>query len=284
LTTQRHGSVDTATVEGFGEEWRRFDQSEADPAELLKLFERYFALFPWDALPPNAVGFDLGCGSGRWARLAAPRVGALVCLDASQEAIAVTRQNASQCPAVVGLAGALPLRPASADFGYSLGVLHHIPEPLRGLRDAVEVLKPGAPFLVYLYYAFDNRPAWFSVVWRGSDLLRRFVSRRPTWVRHLISELLAVAVYLPLARFAALAERTGRNVQGFPLAEYRDRSLYGMRTDALDRFGTRLEHRFTRDEVVGLLRDAGLERIAVSDEAPYWCAVGFKPAPQTPVN
>ena len=282
LETQRHGSVDRATVEAFGEEWRRFDQSGADPDELLRLFDGYFALFPWDALPPDAVGFDLGCGSGRWARLAAPRVRVLVCLDASREAIAVAQQNAPQCPMVVAVAGALPVRPASVDFAYSLGVLHHIPEPLRGLRDAVEALKPGAPFLVYLYYAFDNRPGWFSLVWRGSDLVRKFLSRQPTWVRHGVSELLAVAVYLPLARFAALVERTGRDVKGLPLAEYRHRTLYGMRTDALDRFGTRLEHRFTRDEVFHLLEEAGLERVVVSDEAPFWCALGYKPTAGVP--
>jgi hypothetical protein len=51
-----------------------------------------------------------------------------------------------------------------------------------------------------------------------------------------------------------------------------------MRTDALDRFGTRLEKRFTRPQVTELLEDAGLERVRVSDAPPYWCAVGFKPS------
>jgi hypothetical protein len=45
------------------------------------------------------------------------------------------------------------------DFGYSLGVLHHLPDPRAGLAACVTKLKPGAPMLVYIYYAFDNRPA-----------------------------------------------------------------------------------------------------------------------------
>jgi len=49
-----------------------------------------------------------------------------------------------------------------------------------------------------------------------------------------------------------------------------------MRTDALDRFGTRLEQRFTRAEITRMMRDAGLENIRFSDGFPYWCAVGFK--------
>lgn len=272
------GSVDKQTVEGFGYEWTRFDQSEVDPAELANLFDQYFALFPWDALPPAAVGFDLGCGSGRWARLAAPRAGSVVGVDASREALGVAARNAPDCPLVLALAGALPVADASMDFGYSLGVLHHIPDPLAGLRDAVRALKPGAPFLVYLYYAFDNRPGWFRTVWRASDVVRRGVSRTPVRVRYALSQLLAVGVYLPLARTARVLERRGMDVDSMPLAAYRDRSLYAMRTDALDRFGTRLEKRFTRDEVVALLERAGLERVR-ADGPPYWCAVGFKPLP-----
>ena len=62
---------------------------------------------------------------------------------------------------------------------------------------------------------------------------------------------------------------------GLPLAAYRDRSLYSMRTDALDRFGTKLEKRFTRDQIRAMMEGAGLESITFSDN-PYWCAVGYR--------
>ena len=68
-------NLDPAVVEGFGQEWSRFDQSAVQAGELRALFEAYFAVFPWASLPANAVGFDLGCGSGRWAQFVAPRVG-----------------------------------------------------------------------------------------------------------------------------------------------------------------------------------------------------------------
>jgi len=66
----------------------------------------------------------------------------------------------------------------------------------------------------------------------------------------------------------------GMRVEGFPLAYYRNRSYYVLRTDALDRFGTRLEQRFTRAEVEAMMRDAGLGDIVFSPRAPYWCATG----------
>lgn len=40
-------------------------------------------MFLWDKLPSIATGFDMGCGSGRWARLFAPRVGHLYCIEPS---------------------------------------------------------------------------------------------------------------------------------------------------------------------------------------------------------
>jgi hypothetical protein len=66
------------------------------------------------------------------------------------------------------------------------------------------------------------------------------------------------------------------NVDSIPLSAYRDLSFYTMRTDALDRFGTRLEQRFTRVEIDRMMRDAGLENVRFSDGLPYWCAVGTK--------
>src|SRR4051794_12130695 len=86
-------NVDLATVEGFGQEWSAFDQSNLTGAEYRRLFDRYFAIFPFDRLPPEAEGFDLGCGSGRWAAGVSGRVGLLHCIDPSPEALAVARMQ-----------------------------------------------------------------------------------------------------------------------------------------------------------------------------------------------
>lgn len=48
-----------------------------------------------------------------------------------------------------------------------------------------------------------------------------------------------------------------------------------MRVDALDRFGTQLEKRFTRKEIEMMMKNAGLENIQFSEEPPYWVAIGY---------
>jgi SAM-dependent methyltransferase len=270
-------NLDVATVAGFGTEWSRFDQSELSDAERLATFEQYFAVFPWDELPAGAEGFDLGCGSGRWAALAAPRVGTLHCVDASPDALAVARTTLAgqdNCAFHVASVDTLPFAERSMDFGYSLGVLHHVPDTAAALRSAVRPLKPGAPLLVYLYYAFDNQPRWYRTLWRATDVVRRAVSRSPVRVKVAVTGAIAAVVYLPLARLSRLLDRRGIDVEAMPLSFYRDRSFYTMRTDAFDRFATRLEQRFTADEIRSMMTAAGLRDVVVSDGPPYWCAVG----------
>jgi ubiquinone/menaquinone biosynthesis C-methylase UbiE len=274
-------NIDWATVEGFGEEWDTYDQTDLDPSEERAQFEAYFSIFPFETLPENPHGFDLGCGSGRWAEPVAEKVGTLHCIDPSEKALAVARRRLSARSNVrFHQAGAdsIPLPDASQDFGYSLGVLHHIPDPRAALHDCVRKLKPGAPFLVYLYYRFDNRPLWFRGIWRATDIGRRLISRLPFAARKAAATVIAATVYWPLARVARWVERRGQTTAPLPLNYYRNSSFYTMRTDALDRFGTRLEHRFTRSEIAEMMQQAGLEGVQFREDEPYWVACGRKAA------
>jgi SAM-dependent methyltransferase len=271
---------DERVIEGFDDEWSRFDQQGMGAGEKTELFAAYFAIFPWDALPPGGgEGADIGCGSGRWAQMVAPRVGTLHLVDASSDALEVARrnlagaQNTRFCHASVD---ALPFEDGTLDFAYSLGVLHHVPDTAQAVRAVAAKLKPGAPLLLYLYYAFDNRPLWFKTLWRASDGVRQVVSRLPLGARYFASQALALSVYWPLARSAKVLASVDLLPPAWPLAYYRDKSFYTLRTDALDRFGTRLEQRFTRAQIEGMMSSAGLGSIRFSDAPPYWCAVGIK--------
>jgi len=272
-------NADARTVRGFGEEWSHFDQSQLPPDERRRQFDQYFSVFPLDQLSSDSIGFDMGCGSGRWALEMAGRVGHLHCIDGSPEALRVASANLADCPNCefhVATFGNIPLEEGSMDFGYSLGVLHHVPDTEAALAECTRKLKPRAPFLVYLYYDLEDRPAWFRLIWRICDWGRRVISRLPFRVRVAVTTVIAGLVYWPLARIASLAERAGMSVDSIPLSSYRGKSFYWMRTDALDRFGTRLEKRFSRSAVVSLMESAGLVDVRVSDGEPYWCAVGVR--------
>ena len=267
-----------AVIEAFGEEWGYYDQGSLSEDERQRIFDDYFHIFPWEDLPGGAVCADIGCGSGRWAMVAAPRVGQLHCVEPSQ-ALEVARRNLGRESNVrFYQAGVddLPFADDSLDAAYCLGVLHHVPNPEAGIRAISRKLKPGAPFLVYLYYAFDNRPRYYRALWRGSDLIRRTLSRWPFSLRLAASKVIAAVVYWPLARTGWLLSRAGCLSGNWPLAYYRDKSFYTMRTNALDRFGTQLEQRFTQDQIRMMLERAGFGEVWFSDRAPYWSAIARK--------
>ena len=276
--TKSSNNMDAETVASFGDEWSRYDQSSMSYSEASEIFMEYFSIFPWDMLPSNPVGFDMGCGSGRWAKFVAPKVGRLNCIDPSS-ALDIARRNlidfknVEYIKASVSESG-IPIN--SQDFGYSLGVLHHVPDTESAINSCVSILKPGAPLLVYLYYAFDNRGWVYRLLWRASDMFRRIICKLPSRFKHLVTDVIAVIVYFPLARLSLLLDKVGINAASMPLFYYRNHSFYTMRTDSRDRFGTPLEQRFTKQQIKSYMERSGLIDIKFSDNAPYWCAVGIK--------
>jgi len=266
-------------VKGFGEEWSRFTNQTLSDHELREMFELYTSVFPWRDLPENAVGFDAGCGSGRWAAFFAPRVGLLHCIDASDAALEIARRTLAGNRNVVFHHQdicELELPAGSCDFGYSLGVLHHIPDTELATALCVEKLKPGAPFLVYLYYDLEDRGRLHKWVLRIVTAVRYVISRLPRVLRSIVADVIAAFVYWPLANLARCLDWAGRNSSWVPLFQYRRRSFYVMRNDALDRFGTRLEKRYSRQDVLLLLEGAGLENVVFADGPPWWVAVGWR--------
>ena len=113
-----------------------------------------------------------------------------------------------------------------------------------------------------------------------SEAVRYGISRLPHGLRYFVSQLIAGLVYFPLAKASYLLEKLGVGVGNLPLSAYRKCSFYTMRTDALDRFGTRLEQRFSKVQIQQMMEQAGLEKVVFSNNVPYWCAVGLCKADQ----
>ena len=49
-----------------------------------------------------------------------------------------------------------------------------------------------------------------------------------------------------------------------------------MMTDSLDRFGTKLEKRYSKEEIYNMMKASDLSNITFSHEEPFWVAVGIK--------
>jgi SAM-dependent methyltransferase len=190
------------TSRAFGTEWKIL-------GELSDVFNAEFQSY----LDPLAVAelrglaiLDAGCGMGKFS-LAAAQSGAraVIAVDLS-EAVEVAHANLRHVPNVHVVQASiyeLPFRPGTFDFVFSIGVLHHLPDPEKGFQQLVPLTAPDGRLLVWLYALEGNE---FFVRWL--DPFRTHVfSRLPSWPNRVAATLLAVplwtlikAVYAPLAR------------------------------------------------------------------------------------
>ncbi len=250
----------------FGEEWTAFPEILPEHEEE---FRQYFDLIDLSALRETRV-CDLGCGIGRWASFLSTRCREIVLVDFS-DAIFVARRNlaaASHALFFMGDLTKLPFRDNFADLVVCLGVLHHLPTP--ALAEVRALRRWSRRLLVYLYYALDNRPAYFRWLLRlvsGARLTLSTLACSPG-ARDAVTWLLAGVLYLPLIGLGSLLEPVGweRHV---PLYDtYAGKSVRRIRQDVYDRFFTRIEQRHSRREILTLLDT--FSRVIVSEHQPYW--------------
>lgn len=272
-------NIDETTVRSFGEEWKAFHKF--DDKELNRIGDQYF-----DIVTPNMYGkdktaADFGCGTGRWTKYFSDKVGSIAAIDPSDAIFtaAVVLEKTANAHLYKTSIDNLPFPDNFFDFGFSLGVLHHIPDTEKAMQACVKKVKPGGHFLVYLYYNFDNRGKFFRFIYWLSNLIRLVVSKMPGALKRFTCDILAVLLYMPfvlLCRFLRLIGVPEKFRQKVPLQIYERASFYIIRNDALDRFGTPLEQRFTREQITRMMSNSGLTDIQFSPNAPYWHAVGKK--------
>ena len=270
-------NLDQGVINGFGHEWAAFDYAETDTkAALDAQFEAYCA--PIDLKQFNqesAVAADFGAGSGRWSTRLFPHFSLVYALEPSDGAIEVLKTKFAHEPRIKILqetVGANSIPDACLDLAMSLGVLHHIPDTALAIRDISSKVKNGGVFLCYLYYKLENKPIYYRLIFWVSNLLRWVVSRLPYFLRKFIAQVIAALAYFPLARIAKLLSRLGRDVSNFPLHHYANMPFVMLQNDALDRFGTRLEQRFSKKEITDMIKNAGFDisTLKFSDMEPFW--------------
>lgn len=265
-------------VQDFGEEWSHFDYSKNDKENLF-LFKKYFDIFPKKISTKKFTCLDVGCGTGRFSKILAPKVKHLTLLDPSKKALLVAKKNLKKFKNISFFntsVSSMNFKKKSFDFVYSLGVLHHIPDLDLALRDINKILKKNGLLLIYLYYRFDNKPFHYKIIWKISELLRYIISNLPFFLKKNICFLITVTIYLPLAIFCKILKKFKIKIENIPLNQYHDKSFYVMLTDTVDRFGTKYEKRYTRKEIREKLIKNGFEKVKFSKNEPYWHAIAFK--------
>jgi len=268
-------------IKDFGDEWERFHFSDSRQLDLLRSqFQKYIAPLPIDLLTTGAkVIADFGAGTGRWSYFLKDYASKLFVLEPSLKAFKVAKDKLSGFSQVTLLNQSVEsneINDSTLDLAVCLGVLHHIQDTGQAIKDIATKIKPGGLFLCYLYYALDNKPLAYRLLWKLSDFLRRSISIMPKIVKVFLADLIAIFIYFPLARTSLLLKKLGISTNNFPLHHYENLSFYVMRNDALDRFGTTLEQRFTQSQIIEMLSDAGFTSYKFSEQEPFWTFTATK--------
>ena len=273
----RDQNLDQEVINSFGHEWAAFDYSETRNDEALDAqFLAYSSTIDLGQFnSSSSVAADIGAGSGRWTSRLLPHFSTVYALEPSDGASKVLKNKFVNEPRVKILqetVGANSIPAESLDLAMSLGVLHHIPDTELAIKDVASRIKSRGVFLCYLYYKLENKPLFYRGLFWISNSLRWMISRLPYPVRRLIAQFIAVSTYLPLARISKVLDNRGRDVSNFPLHHYANMPFVMLQNDALDRFGTRLEQRFSKKEIAEMLDNAGfdLSTLKFSESEPFW--------------
>jgi len=267
-------SVVTETQRSFGYQWTTFSEMACD-------FQENFWNYLHPATPEffrGRLGLDAGCGFGRHLYHAASCGAEIVGMDLSQ-AIEASYQNTRRFPNVHLVQGdihAPPFAPGVFDFVYSVGVLHHLPDPKRGVRSLVPLVKPDGSMFVWLY---STRRRFLNF---GLECIRSVTTRLPYGLvkgMSLVGALVNAGFVLPYRALRALPG-LGALIERITPPRIKLYSLYPfqvLHADWFDRLAAPIRFYYDGPEVAQLLQDAELSDISVAPTGLYgWRGCGIK--------
>jgi SAM-dependent methyltransferase/uncharacterized protein YbaR (Trm112 family) len=192
------------TARAFGYEWNTYQTTSraedvltffwltgADPSlygrmSLADVFSHYPNEADLAAVDPTTLSgaavVEVGCGMGKYLKVVSDHARLVIGLDLSEALLRARRETRDRrnVHLVQGDILSAPLRPASADFVYSVGVLHHTPDARVAFRRSASLVKPGGRLAVWLYPE-DTTPGHYArrVHWIQDEVLRPVTCRLP---------------------------------------------------------------------------------------------------------
>jgi SAM-dependent methyltransferase len=158
------------------------------------------------------------------------------------------------------------------DLVVSLGVLHHIPEPLPVVRAAYSALRPGGRLFAWLYGREGN-----GLYLAFAKPLRALTKRLPDRVVEGVVRVLDV----PLAGYVRLCNFLPLPMQGYMRDHLGRLDPDKRRLTIFDQLNPSYAKYYTREEAQALFAAAGFVDIVLHHRHGYsWSLIGTKPADQ----
>ena len=261
------------TRKSFGYQWTVFREMVIDFRDNF-----FFYISPLDeSFFKGKLGLDMGCGFGRHIYNAAVFGAEMVGVDLS-DAIESTAENTREL-SNVHLVQAdvyhLPFKPGVFDFAYSIGVLHHLPDPERGYQSLLPIVRKGGAVFIWVYS--KKRAAVNAIL----EAARAITTRVPPQVQQALSYAFAVVDWCGFIvpyRIASKMPGVGSLVRKLPLPRLRVYTRYPFQVvyaDWFDRFAAPIRFYYDERDLAGWLSRAKLTRTSISPTGLFgWRAYG----------
>ena len=149
----------------FGRQWNRYDVARDEEDETT--FAVKTGIAPRDL--EGLLVLDAGCGGGRYARQVGQTGARVVGVDLSS----AVEKAAALCADLPDVAIVqadlldLPLAEEAFDLAFSIGVMHHSPDPRRAFAQVAARVKPGGRLAVWLYRRNTPPQEWLNTALRA---------------------------------------------------------------------------------------------------------------------
>ena len=261
---------ESQTIKDFGEQWLRYRDNEGFYGSLQLLSDIFFPFIEMEQIRDRRVA-EIGSGTGRIVNmLLEAGVDHVIAVEPS-DAFEVLCHNIPQPGKVTCLKITGDLLPAKGnlDYIFSIGVLHHIPEPAPVVEAAFKALRPGGHLLVWLYGTEGN--GMYLALIRP---LRVLTKRLP----HFMLASLVEIMYWPLAFYIHLCQVLPLPLRGYMLSVLQRMSPDKRRLIIYDQLNPSYAKYYTRREAEKLLIDGEFINVRIHHRHGYsWTVIGAKP-------
>ena len=266
VVTSKENSVSErkkATMDRFSYEWIHFSDYDCDN------FKTFIAPLPAGFFK-GKLGLDVGCGGGRHARQAVELGAEIASIDLSQAVDVAYRNNPDNELIHVIQADVynLPFSHGTFQFIYSLGVLHHLPEPESGYQALLPFLCKGGSLFVWIY-AYALRKVALEILRSVAQRLSSENIRRMACLCNLVD----YGIFINLYRLTENLPVLGRLIKRYSPLRVKEYATYGFRvgyTDWFDRLSAPITNYYKENEMHHWLKRSGLCNTKLLLEGDSW--------------